>query len=289
MSLPHKKQNISVLFSIQHIPTIKAYKYCSKLLYQRLHVLLSTHHIAHFSLSTYFNYKSPQNIPSLMFFIFLFLTILSYVHAQSGVCEQSVLITCNAGCGCVTETGIAVACSFIEASETAVIRATKSPTGQFAAVRIVPIQSEGIVVQRQLSSQFTCPTKAGAAASDGYPMCNPIDSSSIPKSPVRMSGDVTKDLEPEHVEHFVSPIGNISLVVTRQIGIPSSCAISFSSRDHSVRHARVRQFVNDCFFTTKNPHSSTPPPKKPNQRAPKESCGICRASGQVNVNARSIP
>lgn len=193
-----------------------------------------------------------------MFFIFLSLTILSYVHAQS------VLIICNAGCGCVTETGVALNCSFVKSSKTTVIRAVKTPTGQFAPVRIIPIQFEDVAVQSDPSSQFSCPTEAGAAANGGYPMCNPIGSSSIPKTPVRVSEDVTEDLELEFVEHFVSSMENLSLVVTKQFRHP--CSVMSRSRNLSVRYAKMQRFLSSCVVNSRNPghRKPSPPPVKKN-------------------------
>ena len=67
-----------------------------------------------------------------MFFILLLLATLSYEHAKVPFFpRESVLITCNAGCGCVTETRVAVACPFIKSSETTVMRAIKPEVVSF--------------------------------------------------------------------------------------------------------------------------------------------------------------
>lgn len=209
-----------------------------------------------------------------MFFIFLSLTTLCYVHAQS------VLIICNAGCDCVTETGVAVACSFIKNAETTVIRAIETPTGQFAPVRIIPIESEYALAQSDPRLQFTCPTKAGAAANDEYSMCSPIDSSKIQEAAVRMSGDVTEESELQFVEHFVSPIGNLSLVVTERQKFGRACAVNIKSHNPSVRYARVRQFLQACLVNTRNPRNVSP--RKPDPPAAKKSGSVGDAAEQLS-------
>ena len=203
-----------------------------------------------------------------MLFIFLALITISYVHAATtfGV-SQSVLITCNTGCGCVTETGVAVSCPFIKSSQTAVMRATKTRSGQFAVGRIAQVESDGTDFEGGLSSQSFCPTTAGDPAND-QTLCDPIDSSKIPKAPVRVLEDPEENIQPEIVEHFISPIGTLSLSVTRQ---SSGCSVVFARNLNHLDTGDVRhQLLDSCGLSlgSKRPEPTTPEPTNSETASP---------------------
>lgn len=95
----------------------------------------------------------------------------------SQVCAKHLLITCNAGCGCMTETGTAVSCPFIRNEETAVLRAKTISRGRFAVFRVVPIESVDEREENDSDVLPDCPKEAGIVAEEKVRTCYLTNSS----------------------------------------------------------------------------------------------------------------
>lgn len=104
----------------------------------------------------------------MLFFVFSLFLI-------SQVCANQLLITCNVGCGCVTENRTAVSCPFIQSSETVVLRAKPISRGRYEVFRVVPINFEPVIEEDDSDLSPGCPTEAGTTIEDSVKICSSID------------------------------------------------------------------------------------------------------------------
>lgn len=110
----------------------------------------------------------------------LIILLLSLTACANGF---SILISCVAGCGCVTEYGVSVRCDFVGDKELVVLRAVPVSRGQYYTVqRQMEIGTSLSFGQEFSSAETKCPENAGLPPAGNF-YCMPAPKVT-PTSPV---------------------------------------------------------------------------------------------------------
>lgn len=124
--------------------------------------------------------------PSTVLSLFLYFLLFSRAYSSD------VLIVCNEGCGCVTESGVTVSCNFVKPKETAIIRASEDDD-VYEVMRVVSIGT--IPVDEGKSADATCLDKAGSNPG-GSAICVPAPRPPKPSSTSITQGSIlTRELK----------------------------------------------------------------------------------------------